>query len=117
MDQTISRRAEAIAAAEPFRRLWGYMEGIDYFRRRDEPGVLDFTVGDPREMAPEAYVAALREAAIPRDPGWFAYKWYEPEAQEAAAASLARLTGLPFAAEDMLLTTGGFAALAVGLKL
>ena len=61
MDRIISQRAQAIAAAEPFRRLWGYMEGIDYFRRRDEPGALDFMVGDPREMAPAAYVAALRE--------------------------------------------------------
>ena len=115
-DQIVSRRAEAIAATEPVRRLWGYMEGIDYFRRRDEPGALDFTVGDPREMPAEAYVAALREAAIPRNPAWFAYKFSDEAAQQAAAASLARLTGLAFAPEDIALTTGGFAALAVGLK-
>jgi aspartate aminotransferase len=117
MDQIVSRRAEAIAATEPFRRFWGYLEAIDYIRRRDEPGVLDFTVGDPREMPPRAYVAALQAAAVPQHPGWFAYKLYDPEAQEAAAASLAQVTGLPFAPEDMLLTTGGFAAIAAGLKL
>ncbi len=112
----VSRRAASISGTEPMRRLWGYMEGIDYFRRREEPGVLDFTVGDPREMPPDEYVAVLREAVIPQHPGWFAYMWYEPAAQAAAAESLARLNGLPFAAEDMLLTTGGFSALAVALK-
>jgi aspartate aminotransferase len=116
MDQHVSRRAEAIAANEPYRLLWGYLGAIDYDRRRDEPSILDFTFGDPREFPPDAYVAALREAAIPQDAAWFAYKWYEPAAQEAAAASLARLTGLPFEPDDMLLTTGGFAALSVGMK-
>jgi aspartate aminotransferase len=115
-DPSISRRAAAIAETVPFRLLWGYVEAIDYFRRRDEPGVIDFTFGDPREMPPQAYVTALEDAVTPRHEGWFAYTWYEPEAQQAAAASLARLTGLPFAAEDMLLTTGGFTALALGMK-
>ncbi len=116
-DPIISRRAEAIAATEPFRRLWGYLESIAYFQRRDERDALDFTFGDPREMPSEAYVSALREAVLPRNEAWFAYKQYEPVAQQAAAASLARRTGLPFEADDMLLTTGGFTALAVGMKL
>jgi aspartate aminotransferase len=50
--------------------------------------VLDFTFGDPREMAPEAYVSALQTAITPQREDWFAYKMYEPAAQEAAAASL-----------------------------
>jgi aspartate aminotransferase len=78
--------------------------------------VLDFIFGDPREMPSGAYVAALQQATIPQNPGWFDYKWYERPAQEAVATSLARWTGLPFTPEDMLLTTGGFAALAVGMK-
>jgi aspartate aminotransferase len=116
-ESSVSRRANAIAATEPLRLLLGYLESVDYFRRRDEPGVLDFTFGDPREMPDPAYVAALQEATIPRHPGWFAYQFSQPAAQEVAAASLARLTGLPFAAEDILLTNGGFAALSVGMKL
>ena len=78
--------------------------------------MLDFTFGDPREMAPEAYVSALRTAVTPQHADWFAYKQYEPAAQEAAAASLGQLTGLPFEPDDILLTTGGFAALSVGMK-
>jgi aspartate aminotransferase len=116
-DTVVSRRAEDIGANEPLRLLWSYLEAIDYDRRREEPGAIDFTFGDPREIAPEAYVSALREAAIPRNPEWFAYLFYHPAAQEAAAASLARHTGLAFEPADMLLTTGGFAALSVGMKL
>ena len=114
-EQTLSSRAEAVSRAVSH-ILSGYLEDIDYFTHRDQPGVLDFTFGDPREMPPQAYVSALRTAVTPQDEGWFAYKMYEPAAQEAAAASLARLTGLPFEPDDILLTTGGFAALSVGMK-
>jgi aspartate aminotransferase len=114
-EQTLSSRAEAVSRAVSH-ILSGYLEDIDYFTHRDHPGVLDFTFGDPREMPPQAYVSALRTAVTPQDEGWFAYKMYEPAAQEAAAASLARLTGLPFEPDDILLTTGGFAALSVGMK-
>ncbi len=113
---SISRRAESIATAGPFRLVWEYLEVLGYDDRQDAPGVLNFTFGDPREFAPEAFVAALREAAIPRNEGWFAYVRNIEEAQQAAAESLARLTGLPFAPEDILLTTGGSAALSVGMK-
>jgi aspartate aminotransferase len=115
-DRLVSRRAGAIAETEPLRLLWGFIRTIDDYRQRDMNGLLDFTIGDPREMPSEAYVTALRDAAIPRNESWFAYKMYEPAAQEAAAASLTRLTGLPFEPADMLLTTGGFAALSVGMK-
>jgi len=115
VDQSLSARAEAVSDAVS-RILSGYLEEIDYDTRRHEPGVLDFTFGDPREMAPEAYVSALQTALTPQHEGWFAYKMYEPAAQQAAATSLERLTGLPFEPDDILLTTGGFAALSVGMK-
>jgi aspartate aminotransferase len=108
-------RGEVVSRAVS-RILSGYLEEIDYFTRENQPGVLDFTFGDPREMAPQSYVSALRTAVTPQHEGWFAYKEYEPAAQEAAAASLAQLTGLPFEPDDILLTTGGFAALSVGMK-
>src|SRR5918995_4179065 len=114
-EQTLSSRAEAVSRAVSH-ILSGYLEDIDYFTRQNQPGVLDFTFGDPREMPPEAYVLALRTALTPQREDWFAYKMYEPAAQEAAAASLGQLTGLPFDPDDILLTTGGFAALSVGMK-
>lgn len=116
-DRLVSRRFANIASTTPFQLTWDYLRDIDYENRRLEPGVLDFSFGDPRTMPPETYVGALHDAVTPRNASWFAYTWYEPAAQEAAAASLARLTGLPFEPADMLLTNGGFAALTVGMKL
>src|SRR5215216_3589757 len=115
LEQSLSTRAEAVSHAIPH-LLSGFLEGIASYTSQGQSGMLDFTFGDPREMPPEAYVSALRTAVTPQHEGWFAYKEYEPAAQEAAAASLGQLTGLPFAPDDMLLTTGGFAALSVGMK-
>lgn len=114
-NHAISTRAGAVSHALT-RLVAGYLAETEYFRRRDEPGTLDFTFGDPREMPPGAYVWALQAAAVPQNAAWFAYKMYEPEAQEAAAASLAQWTGLTFDPADILLTTGGFSALALGMK-
>jgi len=114
---TVSHRADAIAATEPLRLLSSFLENVGQDGTLADPNTLDFTFGDPREMASEAYVAALREAAIPQDERWFAYTWSKPEAQQAAAASLGRLTGIPFEPDDILLTNGGFAALSTAVKL
>ena len=114
-DRSVSLRSEAVSRALSH-LVSGYLAENGYYQLREEPGVLDFTFGDPREMPPEAYVSALQTAAVPQNEAWFAYKMYEPAAQEAAAASLTQLTGLPFAPEDILLTTGGFTALALGMK-
>lgn len=112
----VSNRAQSIAAVESFRLLWSYLEEIDYLGRPASAGYCDFTFGDPREVAPREYVEALRDAAIPQNESWFAYQMYQEEAQQAAAASLGRLTGIPFAAPDILLTTGGFAAIGAAMK-
>lgn len=114
-DRRVSLRSEAIARALS-RIFSGYLEEIDYDRLQHQPGILDFTFGDPREMPPAAYVAALQHAAVPQHAAWFAYQMSEPAAQQAAAVSLRQLTGLAFAPEDILLTTGGFTALALGMK-
>jgi aspartate aminotransferase len=113
---SLSRRAAAIAAVPPFQRLGAFMAG-PYRRLASQPDALDFTFGNPHEPPLPAYVDALRDSLTPRDDQWFAYKWSEPEAQDAAAASLRRWLGIPFAPEDILMTTGGFSAIALALKL
>jgi aspartate aminotransferase len=113
---SLSRRAAAIAAVAPFPRLAAFMNG-PYRRLASQPGALDFTFGNPHEPPLPVYVDALRESLTPRDDQWFAYKWSEPDAQDAAAASLRRWLGIPFASEDILMTTGGFSAIALALKL
>ena len=112
----ISQRAANVGAAEPYRLLNAFFTSSTYATRQNEPGICDLTFGNPHEMPQKAYVAALREATIPRNDQWFAYKQNTPEAQEAAAASLQRLIGVPIRPEDIHLTTGGFAAIALALK-
>lgn len=114
-DRAISRRVSRIASPRPLRLLFEFMQDF-YDERRHLPGTLDFTLGDPHEMPSPAYVSALRDALTPENELWFAYKMNEPTAQRAAAASLRRIVDLPFEADDIHLTTGGFAAIALALK-
>ncbi|MDQ3656689.1 MAG: aminotransferase class I/II-fold pyridoxal phosphate-dependent enzyme [Chloroflexota bacterium] len=115
-DQPISRRVSAIGAAKPFGLLFEFFNEFDYAERRQRPGTLDFTFGDPHEMPSSAYVDALAACLEPENELWFAYKQNEPAAREAAAASLRRVIDLPFEADDIFLTTGGFAAIALAMK-
>jgi aspartate aminotransferase len=112
----ISRRASALGALPISRLIADYFERSVYAQRRGEDDIADFTFGNPHDPPADGYVAALRDAVVPQRPDWFAYQTHVPAAQEAAAAGLRGLLGLPFEAQDVLLTTGGFAAIAVALK-
>jgi aspartate aminotransferase len=83
------------------------------YARRDvaDPQNCDFVAGNPQEIALPAFVEALQRWTIPRDKDWFAYKFNEPYAQEAAAAGLHERRGVPFEAEDIIMTDGAFAGL------
>jgi aspartate aminotransferase len=113
---TTSARAARVQAAVPFRQMFDFRMRSGYAERRLEPGVVDLTFGDPHEMQQDGYVEALREAAVPRDELWFAYKQSEPAAQEAAAASLERVVPLGWTAGELRMTTGGFGAITVAMK-
>ncbi|MBG6189490.1 aspartate aminotransferase [Arthrobacter sp. CAN_A212] len=112
----VSDRAAAIEGVLPYRLLNKFFTSSPWAKRKNEPDICDLTFGNPHEMPQDAYVEALQEATFPRDDQWFAYKQNTPEAQEAAASSLERLLGVPFRPEDIHLTTGGFAAIALALK-
>src|SRR5215218_9333768 len=112
----ISRRAAALPELTSFKLISDFLTSSTYIRRSAEPGICDFTFGNPHEMPPAEYVDALQEALEPKNKDWFAYKQYEPAAQEAASASLSRLLDLPFQPDDILLTTGGFAAISLAMK-
>ncbi len=112
----ISRRAAAIRDLPSFRVVADFYARSTLTQRRGDPSAIDFTFGNPHEMPPSAYVETLRAAMEPRDKDWFAYKDHVRSAQDAAAAGLRRLLGLPFEPEDILLTTGGFTALAAVMK-
>jgi aspartate aminotransferase len=107
-------RARAVASIPSLLRVQEFLGA--HARRQHDPGICDFTLGNPHQMPQEAYVAALREQLEPRDESWFAYKTNGTEAQAAAAQSLRRLLEMPFEPEDIHLTTGGFTAIAMAMK-
>lgn len=112
--RTESTRIQALAeATAPFMR---FFTQSPYARKAGQPGVNDFAVGNPHEMALPGLVAALQRWAVPQDEHWYAYKISERRSQEIVAASLAAWRGIPFEPEDIALTTAGFGALAIGLK-
>jgi aspartate aminotransferase len=110
---TVVRRVDRLRASiEPFMR---FFEG-PIWTRRDEPNLANFAVGNPQEMPLPGYVAALTAALAPRDKDWFAYKMSEPAARTAVARTLSARTGLDWDADDVHMTNGGFAALAVTFR-
>jgi len=115
-ERPISHRVSTIASATPFHMLLNFFRHSGYAERRHDPDVLDFTFGDPHDPPSAAYVEILRDALIPQHELWFAYNQGEPNAREAAAASLRRIVDLPFEANDIHLTTGGFTAISTALK-
>src|SRR5689334_11780434 len=115
-DLPYSQRSTRIQEATPFRQLFDFIRKSDYQARRLEPGVLDFTFGDPHEMPMPEYVEALRQAAVPHDELWFAYKFSQESAQEAAARSLRAVVDLPWEADRIRMTTGGFGAITLAMK-
>ena len=88
-----------------------------YGERRGEPGICDFTFGNPHEMPLDGIVAAMRERAVPHDKNWFAYKTSEEEPQAFLAERLKHELGLPFEPADIALTAGAFAAISVAFRL
>jgi aspartate aminotransferase len=88
-----------------------------YGERRLDPGICDFTFGNPHEMPLAGIVEALRQHAVPLDENAFAYKSSEPEPQACVAERLSGELNLAFEPADIALTTGAFAAIMVAMRL
>jgi aspartate aminotransferase len=105
-----SRIRAADAAFSAVRRFYSSSR---YAERRSDPGISDFTFGNPHEMPLPGLVAAIRDRAQPHDKNWFAYKTSEEEPQAFLAERVGKELGLAFAPADIALTTGAFAAIMV----
>jgi aspartate aminotransferase len=92
-----------------------YLKG-DWEKHHLDPGVADFTFGNPQEMPLPGLVDALQRNALPKDKDWFAYKQNEAEPRDVVAASLRQRTGIAFRPEDINLTAGAFGALGVTIR-
>lgn len=112
MSTTLRRVEELRASIDTFMRffngpIWG---------RREEPDLANFAVGNPQEFPLPDYVSSLSRALVPQDKDWFAYKLSEPASRSAVAASLTARNGLDWDPDDVFMTNGGFAALAVTFR-
>ncbi|MSR20344.1 MAG: aminotransferase class I/II-fold pyridoxal phosphate-dependent enzyme [Gemmatimonadetes bacterium] len=111
----LSSRIKAADAA--FAPVKDFYFSSRYAEARFEPGVCDFTFGNPHEMPLAGLVSAIREHAIPHDKNWFAYKSSEEDPQGFVAEHAGRELGLAFEPADIALTTGAFAAILVAFRL
>ncbi len=101
------------AADAAFSAVRRFYSSSRYAERRSDPGISDFTFGNPHEMPLPGLVAAIRDRAQPHDKNWFAYKTSEEEPQAFLAGRVGKELGLVFAPADIALTTGAFAAIMV----
>jgi aspartate aminotransferase len=109
---TASRRIDRLAAAiQPF---LDFFEG-PFSRLNENPDVANFAVGNPLDFPMPEYVDTLRTHLEPRRRNWYAYKVSEPKARIAVARAQAEVTGMEWRPEDVAMTNGGFAALAVAM--
>ena len=111
----LSARAGATEAA--FAAVRDFYVASRYGKARHDPDICDLTFGNPHEMPLDAFVAALRERAVPHDKDWFAYKTSEAAPQAFLAERLRAELALPFEPADIALTSGAFAAIAVAFRL
>lgn len=113
MPHPTSRRIQTILnAAAPIYRFAG---GALYTENVGKPGMSDFAFGNPHEMPIAGLGAALAHYSTPQNKDWFAYKMNEPAARKVVVSSLQKQRGIPFETEDIFLTNGAFAAIAVAL--
>lgn len=77
------------------------------------PSLCDFALGNPQTLPLNGFVTALRDAAIPKDPSWYAYKTNETTSRRTVQDSLRRLTGVEWPVENIFMTNGATGALLV----
>jgi aspartate aminotransferase len=109
--------ARAKAADEAFSWVKTFYFDSRYAKRRLEPGISDFTFGNPHEMPLPAFVSAIQEQTVPRGKDWFAYKTSEPEPSAFLARHVGNELDLAFEPADIALTAGAFGAIMVALHL
>ncbi len=114
---SISRAiAEQMERASWIRRMFEI--GLELRKQRGAANVFDFTLGNPDVEPPEEVIAALRSVVAanrPRSHGYMPNAGF-PEVRAKIAARLAQRTGVPFAADGIIMTSGAAGAINTVLK-
>lgn len=113
ISKTIS---EQLTRSSWIRRM--FEEGLRMKRERGEENVFDYSLGNPDVEPPAEVLAALARVVADPRPGSHGYMPNAgyPAVRQRIAAKLSRETGLPFEADDLLMTVGAAGALNVVLK-
>jgi aspartate aminotransferase len=106
-----ARRIDQIASATA--TLLGFVATWD--RHRHDPEIADFAFGNPQQLVIDGFPQALAAATRPLDKDHYAYKRSEDGARNVVAKALVDWHGLSFAPEDVAMTPGAFAAIAIAL--
>ena len=97
-------------------QVLGWFSSGPYAQHHLDPGIADFTFGNPQELPLPGLVDALQRHAVPQDKDWFAYKLSEERPQQVVAETLRARTGIAYDPDDIALTAGAFGGLAVTLR-
>ncbi len=92
--------------------------GIQMRKERGAENVFDFSIGNPEVEPPEAVIGALRRVTAenrPRSHGYMPNAGF-PEVRAVIARTLAGRSGIPFTADDILMTNGAAGAINIVLK-
>jgi aspartate aminotransferase len=92
--------------------------GVQLRRERGDANVFDYSLGNPDVEPPDAVIAALRRIASENRPHSHSYMPNAgyPEIRATLARRLAERSGLPFTADDLLMTNGAAGAINTILK-
>jgi aspartate aminotransferase len=110
------RIAEQMERSSWIRRMFEI--GIELRRERGARNVFDYTIGNPDVEPPAEVTAALRRVVAenrPHSHGYMPNAGY-PEVRARLAGRLAERTGVPFAAQDVIMTNGAAGAINTVLK-
>jgi aspartate aminotransferase len=108
--------AEQLERSSWIRRMFEI--GLEMRRTRGAENVFDYSLGNPEVEPPAEVLAALRcvvEEDRPHGHGYMPNAGF-PDVRAAVARGLAARTGLPFAADDVIMTTGAAGAINTVLK-
>ncbi|MEO6208331.1 MAG: aminotransferase class I/II-fold pyridoxal phosphate-dependent enzyme [Candidatus Limnocylindrales bacterium] len=116
MTETTTAERRTDRMIDSVAHVFGWFNDGPYNRHHLDPGIADFTFGNPQELPLPGLVDALQRNAVPRDKDWFAYKFSEEEPRGVVAASLKARTGIDYRPEDIALTAGAFGGLGVTIR-
>ncbi len=97
-------------------RLMDFATNSTYAKHSRDPDIFDFTFGNPQEMPIPGFAEALQKWVPPQDKDWYAYKLNDMETCETIATSLSNWRGVTFDAQDIAMTSGAFAAIAIAFN-